>query len=111
MLHEALHAKLIAEVYDEVGSTDFKTLYAYYKGWGLNNIDKQQELEMYNLYASDLASGLKSYDESRGIYNDLEEYIAAVRYDLADEIFDVNYSQDDYLLYLKILIKSTTNCN
>ncbi|NOQ91747.1 MAG: hypothetical protein GQ552_03415 [Flavobacteriaceae bacterium] len=53
---------------------------------------------MLGSYSDDLASGLKDFDESYAIYNDLEEYIAAVRYDLADEIFDVNYSHDDYLL-------------
>ncbi len=42
MMHEAMHAKLIGEYYDEVGSTDFKELYAYYAGWG-SGIDKEQE--------------------------------------------------------------------
>ncbi|MCD6180589.1 MAG: hypothetical protein J7K39_11865, partial [Bacteroidales bacterium] len=50
MLHEALHAKLIAEVYDEVGTTDFITLYAYYQGWGSGNIDTEQEMEMMISY-------------------------------------------------------------
>ncbi|WP_321368069.1 hypothetical protein [uncultured Draconibacterium sp.] len=111
MLHEALHAKLIAEMYDEVGSTDFKILYAQYKGWGQGDLDAQQELEMYNFYITDIASALKSYDESQGINNNLDEYKAAVRYDLADEIFDVNHSEDDYNSYLKILIKSSKTCN
>lgn len=55
MLHEALHAKLIAEFYDQVGSTDFDKLFAFYKGFGPKDIDMQQELEMYNLYTTDLA--------------------------------------------------------
>ena len=40
MLHEALHAKLIANYYDATGTTDFKSLYAHYKG--LVNMDSAQ---------------------------------------------------------------------
>lgn len=93
MLHEALHAKLIAEYYDNTGSTDFKKLYAYYKGWGTGNIDSQQETVMLNTYSNDMASALQSFDQSQGIYHSLTFYTEAVKCDLANNIFYTGYYQ------------------
>lgn len=109
MLHEALHAKLIGEVYDQVGTTDFKTLYAYYNGWGEGNLDEQQELEMFSFYISEMASALREFDLSQGISNTVEFYEKAVRYDLLYEIYDVR-STENYPEY-KQMIESSKTCN
>ena len=111
MLHEALHAKLIAEVYDEVGTTDFKQLFARYNNWPMN-IDKVQEKIMLDDYFEVLALGLKKFDEAQGIYQSLDMYKNAVRYDLIFEIYDESSSASEYNNgYLPILINSPKNCN
>lgn len=86
MLHEALHAKLIAEVYDEVLSTDFKTLYAYYLGWGVGNLDGQQELEILLHYSEEMAKALKDFDQTQGIFNTLDFYKEALKYDFSVQL-------------------------
>jgi len=80
MLHEALHAKLIAEVYDEVGTTDFFALYAYYNDFPTGNLDEEQEMQMMNQYTDDLAIALQAYDQTQGINNSAVFYSDALRY-------------------------------
>ncbi len=111
MLHEALHAKLIAEYYDdpEVASTDFKNLYAHYKGWGLG-IDKEQEKIMLESYFDELANALQSFDQSQGIYNTSDFYKRSIRYDLIFEIYGESSSQTDYNAY-QTLVNSSKSCN
>lgn len=84
MLHEALHAKLIAEVYDEVGSTDFKELLAYYKNFPLP-LDEMQETQMIQFYSEQMAQGLKDFDENHGIIHSIDFYIEAIKYSIMDE--------------------------
>lgn len=85
MLHEALHAKLIAEYYDhpEVTSTDFKNLYAHYNGW--DNMDVTQEQQMLDKYSEQMAQALMDFDQTQGINHDLEFYIEAIKYTMYDE--------------------------
>ena len=108
MLYEALHAKLIAEVYDEVGTTDFKKLYAYYKGWGLNNLDKQQELEMVQFYSDQMARALMEFDEEQGISHSLDFYIEAIKYSIMDEWGEI-YKPG--IEAYRALFESTKSCN
>lgn len=110
MLHEALHAKLIAEYYDSAGTTDFKRLYAYYEGWGNITLDKNQETEILNTYSNDMASALKTFDQSQGIDHSLEFYVEAVKYHLSNEIFGVNYYPAGYNAFITIF-NSTNTCN
>ncbi len=110
MLHEALHAKLIAMVYDERGTTDFKALYAYYKGWGKGNIDETQELQMMQEYSDKMAVALQEFDRKQGIYHDLELYKKALRYDFMYEIFHKKLSSEVYKAYRKVLKESSKNC-
>lgn len=110
MMHEALHAKLIAEYYDNVGSTDFKRLFAYYEGWGSGNIDANQEMEMLNFYANGMASALQSFDQGRGINHPLSFYSEAFKYSLASDIFYQGYypsGADEFF----ILFDSSKDCN
>ena len=86
MLHEALHAKLIAEVYDEVHSTDFWTLYRFYGGWGLNGLDAQQELEMLQFYSERMAQALQKIDLSLGITHSLDFYKDGIKFDLTYQL-------------------------
>jgi len=86
MLHEALHAKLIAEYYDSVGSTDFHRLFAYYKGWGTGEMNTNQQMEMLNLYAGDMASALQSFDQVSGISQPLSVYTEALKFQLSVDI-------------------------
>lgn len=108
ILHEALHATLIAEVYDEVGTTNFKTLYAYYKGWGLGNLDNQQEMEMVTEYANEMAQALQTFDQTQGINHTLDFYKEAIKYIFSVEIGVDTYSsgQDEY----STLYYSSINC-
>lgn len=109
MLHEALHAKLIAEYYDSAGTTDFKRLYASYKGWGLGNLDSQQEMEMLTGYSEEMAKALFAFDQAQGINHPLTFYMEAIKYTFAEEIGLSKYlaGQDEY----SILYYSNINCN
>lgn len=108
MLHEALHAKLMAEYYDEVGSTDYKALYAYYNGWGLGGIDKNQEYEMMNLYANEMAQALKDFDKTQGINYPLDFYKEVLKYDFSNQLGLDRYEtgNDEYHLFYS----SSKNC-
>lgn len=108
MLHEALHAKLIAEFYDSVGSTDFRTLYASYRGWGLGNMDNQQEFEMVTDYSNRMGQALQDFDRTQGINHTLDFYIEAIKYSLSEEIGLDRYlsGQDEY----STLYYSNKNC-
>jgi len=108
MLHEALHAKLIAEFYDETGTTDFKLLYYYYEGWGFGNIDQNQEMEMITTYAEQMAKALKDFDESQGIVHTLDFYIEALKYTFSEELGLNVYmaGQEQY----SVLYYSTKTC-
>nr|WP_321353492.1 hypothetical protein [uncultured Draconibacterium sp.] len=86
MLHEALHAKLMAEYYDETGSTDFRSLYQYYLGWGLGDIDKNQEMEMMTAYADQMAQALKDFDSSQGISHTIDFYEEVLKYTFSEEL-------------------------
>ncbi|MBW8333948.1 MAG: hypothetical protein K0M40_18140 [Prolixibacteraceae bacterium] len=108
MLHEALHAKLIAEVYDEVGTTDFKSLLSYYQSWG--KLDKDQEKMMLDSYFDALANGLNYFDQCQGINRTLEFYKKAIRYSLTFEIYGEGSSQDDYNAFIEMFY-SSKNCN
>ena len=109
MLHEALHSKLMAEYYDETGSTDFKLLYQNYLGWGLGDIDKNQEMEMMTSYADQMAQALQFFDQGQGINNTLDFYKKAIRYDLIYEIYGESSSQQDYNAYIA-LVNSSKYC-
>ncbi|NPA37353.1 MAG: hypothetical protein GXO47_10945 [Chlorobi bacterium] len=86
MLHEALPAKLIAIVYDEIQSTDFNVLYGYYNGWGTGELDSQQELEMIQNYADEMAVALREFDQTQGIEQDLDFYKEALKYTFSTEL-------------------------
>ncbi len=108
MLHEALHAKLIAEVYDIVGTTDFKTLYAYYAGWGLGNIDANQEMEMLDSYTSQMAKALQKYDQSQGVNNTVDFYKAALYYSFCIQLeLEVTTGDEEFT----ILYNASKICN
>lgn len=113
MLHEALHAKLIAEVYDEVGSTDFTVLFAYYKGWGNvsgTGMDEIQETTMLNLYSDEMAIALQSFDNGQGIYQPISFYTEAIKYSLGFNILHENIYPQGENAYSS-LIGSLKNCN
>lgn len=110
MLHEALHAKLIAEYYDSVGSTDFNRLFAYYKGWGTGNINTNQQMEMLNLYAGDMASALQSFDQSQGISQPLSVYTEALKYQLSIDIWGNSLYPAGLSSYNTLRV-SAKNCN
>ncbi len=88
MLHEALHAKLAAQFYEDAHSKNWQTLFAFYKGWGFNGggLDKNQETEMLNFYTDDLALALQSFDQSQGISKPLNTYTEAVKFSLSNDI-------------------------
>ncbi len=67
---------------------------------------------MLDDYFEVLALGLKKFDEAQGIYQSLDMYKNAVRYDLIFEIYDESSSASEYNNgYLPILINSPKNCN
>lgn len=107
MLHEALHAKLIAEFYDDIGSTDFQKLYKYYQGWDLGDIDKIQERQMFQDYLDELASALQSFDRDQNIIRPLDFYLEALKYDfsvqLGMDIYQQGYEEFLALLYDKTI--------
>ena len=111
MLHEALHAKLIADFYDDVRSTDFTALFAYYKGWGINGggIDINQETEMLTFYSDEMATALKSFDMGQGIDHPLSFYTDAVKYNLGSEIFSKNVYPQGVDAY-NTLLNSSIKC-
>lgn len=110
MLHEALHAKLIGEFYDSIGSTDFKKLFAYYKGWGTGEINTNQQMEMLNVYADDMASALQSFDQSQGINQSLSIYKEALKYQLSRDIWGNSLYPSGSSSY-DLLKNSSKNCN
>lgn len=110
MLHESLHAKLIAEYYDSVGSTDFHRLFAYYKGWGTGEINTNQQMEMLSLYAGDMATALKAFDQSRGINQPLSVYNEALKFQLSRDIYGTSKYPAGSSSY-DLLKNSTKNCN
>lgn len=107
MLHEALHAKLIAEFYDDIGSTDFQKLYKYYQGWDLGDIDKIQERQMFQDYLDELASALQSFDRDQNIIRPLDFYLEDLKYDfsvqLGMDIYQQGYEEFLALLYDKTI--------
>lgn len=112
MLHEALHARLIADFYDDVRSTDFTTLFAYYKGWGYNGggLDINQETTMLNFYSDEMATALQTFDQAQGIDHPLSFYTDAVKYSLGYNIFNkVVYPQGEEAY--NTLLESTKSCN
>lgn len=108
LLHEALHAKLIAEVYDEVGTTDFKTLYTFYLGWGKGNIDSEQEMQMMYLYTGQMAEALWAFDQTQGINNTIDFYIAALSYSFCSQLnLPITFGTEEY----RVLYNATKDCN
>ncbi len=109
MLHEALHAKLIAEVYDEKQTTDFFVLYAYYREFPTGSLDEEQEMQMLNDYTDELALALQQYDQSQGVNNTVDFYSEALNYYFSSLLNIPTYSSggDEY----KKLFDSSTNCN
>ena len=101
MLHEALHAKLIAEFYDDTGSTDFKKLFKYYKDWDLGDIDKIQERQMFQDYLDELASALQIFDRDQNIIRPLDFYVEALKYDFSYEL-DIEIYREGYEEYLTL---------
>lgn len=110
MLHEALHAKLIAEYYDMAHTTDFIKLYSYYRGWGYGNIDDNQEAEMMYQYSNNMADALRTFDFGRGIEHPISFYVEAVKYHFARNIshgVDYQPGYDEF----KVISLSKNNCN
>jgi hypothetical protein len=108
MLHEALHAKMIAEYYDTAGTTDLKSLYAHYIN--AQNMDYEQEKATLDFYSSEMANALYSFDQSQGINHTLDFYKEAVRYRLAREISSSDYSSTGSANYTT-LTNSGKTCN
>jgi len=83
-------------------TTDFDSLYQYYQGWELGNIDSNQEMEMMTSYADQMAQALKSFDENQGISHPINFYIEALKYTFSEEMGVNLYleGQDEYsILY------------
>jgi len=109
MLHEALHAKLIAEVYDEKQTTDFFVLYAYYRKFPTGSLDEEQELQMLNDYTDELALALQQYDQSQGVNNTVDFYSEALNYYFSSLLkLPIYYDgENEY----GELLNSAKNCN
>lgn len=107
MLHEALHAKMIAEYYDTAGTTDLKSLYANYIN--AKNMDYEQEKAMLDFYSSEMANALYSFDQSQGINHTLDFYKEAVRYNLAKQISSSDYTTTGSINY-SLLANSLKIC-
>ena len=93
LLHEAIHAMLLAEFYDELGTTDFATLFNI-KSRNLYGADAQHIIMACNDYVNILANGLQQFDISNGLTNrSLIFYQKAVMYSLRyHSLRDLNFT-------------------
>lgn len=107
MLHEAAHAKLIAEYYDDLGTTDFQELFIEHKN--LYGADAQhREMALWE-YVNQLATGVRDFDELIGVNRDITFYQKAIYYQLTNQIVGSSTDEGE-TEYNQLFDNSPKNC-
>ena len=69
-----------------------------------------QQMEMLNLYASDMAIALQTFDQSQGIYRSLSVYTEALKFQLSKDIYGATKYPAGESSY-NTLQRSSKSCN
>ena len=107
MLHEAAHAKLIAEYYDGEGTTDYRTLFIQHKN--LYGADAQHFEMNLSEYISKLATGVKEFDELIGVNRSLLFYERAISYQLRTQLH-LNQGDEGHTEFIQLFDNSPKTC-